>query len=42
MEIGPYAPLFQPSVPFAFRSNVRGVTYNSVWGPDLYTISKAG
>jgi peptide/nickel transport system substrate-binding protein len=42
MEIGPYAPLFQPAVPYAFRSNVRGVTYNSVWGVDWYTVSKAG
>jgi peptide/nickel transport system substrate-binding protein len=42
MEIGPYAPLFQPAVPYAFRSNVHGVTFNSVWGPDLYTISKTG
>ncbi len=41
-EIGPYAPLFQPAIPFAFRSNVRGVTFNSVWGPDLYTITKTG
>ena len=42
MEIGPYAPLFQPAVPYAFRSNVSGVTFNSVWGPDLYAISKTG
>jgi peptide/nickel transport system substrate-binding protein len=40
MEIGPYAPLFQPAVPYAFRSNVSGVTYNSVWELDLYTISR--
>jgi len=41
-EIGPYAPLFQPAIPFAFRSNVRGVTFNSVWGLDLSTITKTG
>jgi peptide/nickel transport system substrate-binding protein len=40
MEIGPYAPLFQPAVPVAFRSNVKGVTFHSVWGLDFYTISK--
>jgi peptide/nickel transport system substrate-binding protein len=40
--IGPYAPLFQPAVPYAFRSNVRGATYNSVWEVDLYPISKSG
>ncbi|HSB71825.1 MAG TPA: ABC transporter substrate-binding protein [Candidatus Methylomirabilis sp.] len=40
VEIGPYAPLFQPAVPVAFRSNVKGVTFHSVWGLDFYTISK--
>jgi peptide/nickel transport system substrate-binding protein len=40
MEIGPYAPLFQPAVPVAFRSNVKGVTFHSVWGLDFYAISK--
>jgi peptide/nickel transport system substrate-binding protein len=41
-EIGPYAPLFQPAVPYAVRSNVRGATYNSVWEVDLSAISKSG
>ncbi len=41
-EIGPYAPLFQPAVPYASRSNVHGMTYNSVWEVDLYAISKSG
>jgi peptide/nickel transport system substrate-binding protein len=40
LEIGPYAPLFQPAVPVAFRSTVMGVTFHSVWGLDFYTISK--
>jgi peptide/nickel transport system substrate-binding protein len=40
VEIGPYAPLFQPAVPVAFQSNVKGVTFHSVWGLDFYTISK--
>jgi len=39
-QIGPYAPLFQPAIPYAFRSNVEGVTYNSVWAIDLYPIRK--
>jgi peptide/nickel transport system substrate-binding protein len=40
-EIGPYAPLFQPAVPYAFRSDLSGVTYNSVWGVDLYAVSRS-
>ncbi|HSB79976.1 MAG TPA: ABC transporter substrate-binding protein [Candidatus Methylomirabilis sp.] len=40
IEIGPYAPLFQPAVPVAFRSNLKGVTFHSVWGLDFYTISR--
>lgn len=40
--IGPYAPLFQPAVPYAFRSNIHGATYNSVWEVDLYSLSKSG
>jgi len=39
-EIGPYAPLFQPAVPYAFRSNVSGVTFNSVWGVDFYALTR--
>lgn len=39
-QLGPYAPLFQPAVPYAFRSNVQGVTFNSVWGVDFWTVSK--
>jgi peptide/nickel transport system substrate-binding protein len=39
-QVGPYAPLFQPAVPYAFRSNVQGVTFNSVWGVDFWTVSK--
>jgi peptide/nickel transport system substrate-binding protein len=39
-QIGPYAPLFQPAVPYAFRSNVQGVTFNSVWGVDFWTVTK--
>ena len=39
-EIGPYAPLFQPATAYAFRSNVQGVAFHTVWGFDLGTVSK--
>ena len=39
-ESGPYVPLFQPAIPFAYRSNVSGATYNSVWALDLAAIRK--
>jgi peptide/nickel transport system substrate-binding protein len=39
-QVGPYAPLFQPAVPYAFRSSVKGVTFSSVWGVDFWTVSK--
>jgi len=38
--IGPYIPLFQPAAPYAYRSDLKGVTYNSVWQLDLAAISK--
>jgi len=39
-QSGPYAPLFQPAMPYAFRSNVQGVTFSSVWGIDFWTVTK--
>jgi len=39
-QAGPYVPLFQPAIPFAYRSNVQGVFYNSVWALDLAAIRK--
>jgi peptide/nickel transport system substrate-binding protein len=39
-EAGPYIPLFQPAAPYAFRSNVKGVTYTTGWYVDYSTISK--
>ncbi len=39
-QIGPFVPLFQPAIPYAFRANVQGVAYNSVWAIDLYPIRK--
>jgi peptide/nickel transport system substrate-binding protein len=40
-EAGPYCPLFQPAVSYAFRSILRGVTYTTGWYVDYATISKA-
>lgn len=40
VEIGPFVPLFQPAIPLAFRSNVRGAVFHSVWGLDFYEIAK--
>jgi peptide/nickel transport system substrate-binding protein len=40
--IGPYVPLFQPAVPYAFGENVEGVTFSSVWGVDFNTVKKVG
>jgi peptide/nickel transport system substrate-binding protein len=39
-DIGPYVPLFAPASPYAYRSNVQGVTFNSVWGLDFFAIHK--
>lgn len=39
-QVGPYAPLFQPAVPYASRSNVENVAYHSVWAVDFYPIRK--
>ena len=38
--VGPYATLFQPAVPYAFRSDLEGVTFNSVWGVDFAAVSR--
>ena len=42
IEIGPYAPLFQPAIPYAFRSNIRNIAYDGQGILDLYAISKTG
>lgn len=39
-EIGPYAPLFLPAQPYAFRNTIHGAVNNSVWSLDLDAISK--
>ena len=33
--------LFQPAVPYAYRSDLSGVTFNSVWGVDLFAVSRS-
>ena len=40
-EVGPYAPLFQPAVPYAFTAALEGVTFHSVWGVDFYTVRRS-
>ena len=40
-QVGPYVSLFQPAIPFAYQSAMSGVTFNSVWGLDLYAISRS-
>ena len=40
LEIGPYAPLFTPALPYGYRADLRGVTYNSVWEVDFYPIRR--
>jgi peptide/nickel transport system substrate-binding protein len=40
LEIGPYAPLFQPALPWAHRADLRGVTFHSVWGVDFYAVRR--
>jgi ABC-type transport system substrate-binding protein len=39
-QIGPWVPMFQPVVPYAFQSNVRGVTFASSWEVDSCAVSK--
>jgi len=40
-QIGPYAPLYQPVAPYAFRSNVHGVTLASTWFVDYAAVRKS-
>ncbi|HLW47820.1 MAG TPA: ABC transporter substrate-binding protein [bacterium] len=41
LEIGPYVPLFTPALPWGYRADLRGVTFNSVWGIDGFTVRRA-
>ena len=38
-ESGPYAPLFQPGVHFAYDANLQGFQYNGQWRVDLSLLS---
>lgn len=40
-DVGPYVPLYQPAVSYAFRSSLRGVTYVTGWFVDYGMISRA-
>lgn len=40
LEIGPYAPMFTPAQPYGFRSDLRGVTFNSVWKIDYSAVRR--
>lgn len=40
-ESGPYAPLFQPGVHFAYRTELAGFNYNGQWRVDLTLLSFA-
>lgn len=40
LEIGPYIPLFTPALPWGYRADLRGVTFNSVWGTDFFTVRR--
>ena len=39
-EVGPFVPLFQPAVPYAIRSNIRGVAYTTGWYIDWGSVWK--
>ena len=38
-ESAPFAPLFQPGVHFAYRSDLQGFAYNGQWRVDLTQLS---
>ena len=38
---GPYVPLFQPVSPYAYRSDLRGVTFSAEWYVDYATVSRS-
>jgi peptide/nickel transport system substrate-binding protein len=40
VPVCPFIPLFQPAVPYAYRSNVRNVTFNGVWAVDFAAVQK--
>ena len=40
LDVCPFVPLLQPALPFAYRSNIQGVTFNSVWAVDFARVKK--
>ena len=40
-EAGPYAPMFQPAALYAFRSDLDGVTFSTIWGVDFKAVKPA-
>jgi peptide/nickel transport system substrate-binding protein len=40
MKVGPFVPLFQPAIPYAFRSNIQHASFDRLGLLDLYAISQ--
>jgi peptide/nickel transport system substrate-binding protein len=40
LDVCPFVPLLQPALPYAYRSSVQGVTFNSVWAVDFARVKK--
>jgi peptide/nickel transport system substrate-binding protein len=39
-QVGPYVPLFQPATPLAWRSDLKGVAFNTTWQVAYTSVSK--
>jgi peptide/nickel transport system substrate-binding protein len=39
-QVGPYIPLFQPATPIGYRSDLKGVVYNTTWAVDYRAVGK--
>jgi peptide/nickel transport system substrate-binding protein len=39
-QVGPYIPLLQPATPIGYRSELKGVAYNTTWEVDYRTVTK--
>lgn len=40
VTVGPFVSLYQPAIPYAFRSSITGVTMSSLWAVDYYAVKK--
>jgi peptide/nickel transport system substrate-binding protein len=40
LDVCPFVPLLQPALPYAYRSSVQGVMFNSVWAVDFARVKK--